>query len=270
MPNRPLILLTNDDGVESPGLRAAAQAVAGLGDLLIVAPSTQRSGTGRGHLPVLDHAIYTTQILLNDNYHIAYKAEVTPAQAVMIGVIELAERPIDLCISGVNYGENIGTSVTISGTIGAAIEAATFNIPTLAVSIETAKEYHRNHSEEVDFSVAMHFTRYFAQQTLAKGLPQDVDILKIDIPDSATPDTPWRAATVSRQRYYDPVPSGRKQLEEQKMMDYQVQINYDTLEPDSDIHIFYVERLVAVSPMKIDLTAPVPLDNISRFFNGEL
>ncbi len=103
MADRPLILITNDDGIESPGLSAAVRAVADLGDLLIVAPSSQRTGAGRSYPPVHDKAIYPTEILLNGNHHPAYKADVSPAQAVMLAVLELAERPIDLCL---DFGQN--------------------------------------------------------------------------------------------------------------------------------------------------------------------
>lgn len=265
MAQRPLILITNDDGIESPGLHAAAQAVAGLGDLLIMAPSSQRTGAGRSYPQVEDKGIYRTEIPCRDSYLPAYKAEVSPAQATMMAIIELAERPIDLCISGINFGENLGSGVTISGTVGAAIEAASFGIPALAVSFETPQEFHLNHSATIDFSVAAHFTRYFAQQTLSKGLLPGVDILKIDVPATATPDTPWRLSHLSRQRYYYPVHSGRTRLEEQREIGYQPTVNQEQLEPESDIYVFFVERLVAVVPMTIDLTAPIALAELDDF-----
>jgi 5'-nucleotidase len=266
MTHRPLILITNDDGIESPGLHAAAEAVADLGELLIVAPSTQRTGAGRSYPPVNDKAIYQVELPLSTGHPAAYKADLSPAQAVMTAVVELAERPIDLCISGINYGENLGSGVTISGTIGAAIEAATFGIPALALSLETPKEFHLNHSTEIDFGVAAHFTRLFAQRILARGLLPGVDFLKIDIPASATAQTPWRSTTVSRHRYYMPVHSGRKQLHDQLQIGYQANIDPDTIEPESDIYIFSIERQVAVSPMTIDLTAPIHLADITRFY----
>lgn len=263
---RPLILVTNDDGIDSPGLRAAAEAVADLGDLLIVAPSAQRTGAGRSFPPVNDKAIYRLEIPLKQGAHPAYKADVSPAQAVVISVFELAERPISLCLSGINYGENMGSSVTISGTIGAAIEAASFDIPALAISLETPMEYHFKHGNEVDFGAAAHFTRYFVQQVLTKGLPPGVDLLKIDVPSTATPDTPWRAGSISRQRYFEPVASKRRRLDEQKGMGYRATYDRSRLEPESDIHIFAVEKLVSVVPMTIDLTARIPLKDVSRFF----
>lgn len=268
MTDRPLILVTNDDGINSPGLHAAAAAVADLGELLIVAPTSQRTSTGRSHPPVLDKAIYQTEIPLNGSRFPAYKVDVSPAQAVIIAMLELASRPIDLCVSGINYGENVGTGVTISGTVGAALEAACSGIPALALSLETPPEFYLNNSPEINFQAAAHFTRQFARQILAKGLPPGTDLLKIDVPAGATPLTPWRVARISRQRFYQAIPSGRNRLDEQKDILFQNTVDFDKLEPESDIYILLIEKSVAVVPMTIDLTAPVALTDVARFFDG--
>ena len=105
-------------------------------------------------------------------------ANATPALAVEHAVQEIAKRPISLAVSGINYGENVGTCVTVSGTIGAALEAAEQNIPALAISLELLQTEYNNYSA-VDFSAAIHFTRIFAEKTLATSLPDDVDVLKI-------------------------------------------------------------------------------------------
>ena len=265
MTNRPLILVTNDDGISSPGLHAAAEVLADLGELLIMAPSAQQTGAGRSYRANVDDTIHTTPILLNGTQHIAYHADVSPAQAVRLAMVELAERPIDLCVSGINFGENVGSGVTISGTVGAAIEAGSSSIPALAMSLETPQEYHHNHSDDIDFSVAAHFTRLFAQEVLSKGLPNQVDLLKIDIPATATPQTEWRIARVSRHRYYQSLP---RHLRQSGDITYKVHFDGDMLEPDSDIYVFAVEKLVAVVPMTIDLTAPVALQDVSQLYNG--
>jgi 5'-nucleotidase len=268
MTKRALILITNDDGIDSPGLHAAAAAVADLGDLLIMAPNSQRTGAGRGFPPIRDRAIYLTEIPFGSSSHPAYTAEVSPAQAVQFALLELAERPIDLCVSGINYGENLGSGVTISGTVGAALEAACSGIPALALSLETPPEFHLNNSPEVDFSAAAHFTRQFARQILDKGLPPGVDLFKIDVPAGATAQTGWRATRISRQRYYQTLPSERVRLDEPKELRYRIYVDRETLEPESDIHGVIVDKLVAVVPMTIDLTAPIGLGEIGRFFEG--
>ena len=126
MTTRPLILLTNDDGIDSPGLHAVMEAVADLGELLVVAPISQQTAAGRSYPIALSKAIHQTEIYYNGQQYPAYKVDASPAQAVTLAVRELATRPIDLCISGINYGENLGSGVTISGTVGAALDAACF------------------------------------------------------------------------------------------------------------------------------------------------
>jgi 5'-nucleotidase len=267
MHHQPLILITNDDGINSPGLHAVVEAVAGLGELLIMAPTHQQTGASRSYPTRIDKTIQTTTVPLNGRTQVAYTAEVSPAQSVALAVRELAQRPIDLCISGINYGENIGSGTTISGTVGAAMEAASFKVPAMAVSLEMPHQYHLSYSTEVDFLVAGHFTRFFAQEILTKGLPAGVDLLKIDVPTSATPQTGWRIATMSRQRYYQPAPAEKEREDKSRSFNYRVHIDHDILEPGSDIHTLAVERLVAVVPMTIDVTAAAPLPEIASFFS---
>jgi 5'-nucleotidase len=264
----PFILVTNDDGIHSPGLHAVVKAVCDLGEVMVVAPRQQQTGAGRSYPPVRDKAVYREEIPVNCHTVTAYGVEASPAQAVMAAMLDLAPRPPRLLISGINFGENVGTSVTTSGTVGAAIEAASFGVPGLAVSVETPKEFHYQHSDTVDFTAAAAFTRRFAQIVLTGGLPAGVDILKIEVPSDATPETPWRMACVSRQRYYVPLPSGRRSLGEQKGIDYTRVINWDTLETDSDVRALAVERVVSVAPLTIDLTARVDLDELATDLQG--
>lgn len=268
MTHRPLILLTNDDGIDSPGLHAVATALSDLGELLIVAPSTQQTGAGRSYPAHADSTVYPAQIPITGDYIAAYKVNASPAQAVSLAVNTVAQRPVDLCVSGINYGENLGSGVTISGTVGAAIDAACFGIPALAVSLETPKELHLSLSPEVDFSVGAHFTRRFAQQILANGLPAKVDLLKIDVPSSATAETAWRTGSISRQRYYDLAYKGQMGLDGQQQIDYTINVIKERVEPESDVYIFAIERLVAVVPMTIDMTAPVGLNEVTGFLQN--
>ena len=122
----PLILLTNDDGVHSPGLAAAAEALEPLGDLLIVAPQVQQTSMSRSRSQnqFVDGTITETVVDHGDRSWPAYSIKATPALAVVHAVKEIADRDIALAVSGINYGENVGSCVTVSGTIGAALEAA--------------------------------------------------------------------------------------------------------------------------------------------------
>lgn len=258
---RPLILITNDDGIASPGLRAVVGAVYDLGDILVVAPKNQQSAASRHFLA---HRTRITETVLHvDGQQVsAFAVDSSPAQTVRWGLLTLAPRKPTIAIAGINYGENLGVGITISGTVGAAIEAASFSIPSLAVSLETEQAYHLSISDEVDFSAAAHFTRFFAMRVLRDGLPPGVDILNINVPQSATPETGCRITRVSRQQYF------HSTVEEdengRRLTGYRREIDMTTLEPDSDIYAVVVDRLVSVSPITIDLTAKVDLGAVSR------
>jgi 5'-nucleotidase len=187
----------------------------------------------------------------------AYALESSPAQSVLRALVELVPRQPELVISGINYGENMGSGVTISGTVGAALEAASVGVPALAVSLQTPHEFHYHPSDSVDFSVAADFARRMAELVLAGELPPDVDVLKVDVPATATLDTPWRMTRVSRQRYYVPARRPRATAGGSPELNYVVEIDWKTLEPDSDIYALVVDRVVSVSPLSIDLTSRV-------------
>ena len=253
----PLILVTCDDGIESPGLRAAVRAVLPLGEVVVSAPCAQQTGAGRSLPASHDGAIHTVEYEVDGQRIPAYGVHGSPAQAVLYALLEVVDREPALCVSGINFGENVGSGVTGSGTVGAALEAADQGVPALAASLETAKEFHYNHSEAVNFDAAIHFTRLFAGRLLSRQLPADVDLLKLEVPADATPDTAWRVTRLSRQRYWRSLPTGRRYLSEKRRLDYDVVVDHDTLEPDSDIHAITVSRVVSVTPISLDLTSRV-------------
>jgi 5'-nucleotidase len=261
-PATPLILVTNDDGFGSPGLRAAVAAVQSLGDLLVAAPRWQQTSAGRSLPSLFTGRIYADTMEVNGCQLAAYVVEGSPAQVVQHAILELAPRLPDLVVSGINYGENLGNGVTISGTVGAVLEGATFGVVGLAVSLGVLKEHHRSHSTEVRFDTAAHFTTLFARFLLTRPLPPDVDLLKLDVPASATPATEWRVTRVSRQRYFVPVASRNSDLSMPSPMGYEAELCPDRLEPDSDIYAFAIDRVVSVSPLSFDLTARVSLQQL--------
>jgi 5'-nucleotidase len=260
---RPLILVTNDDGSGSPGIIAGVRCVLDLGEVWVVAPRTQQSGLSRSFPASSTFELHQEVLEINGSRVNALALDASPAQAVRHAILSLLPRMPALAISGINYGENIGGVVTISGTVGAAIEAASFGIPSLAASLETACEHHFTHSDEVDFSASASVVCRLAKHLLRHGMPDGVDILKVDVPCDATPETPWRITRVARQRYFvNPVTvdqQGQKPLAR-----YIRQIDFDTLEPDSDVHAVAVERVVSITPLTIDLTASTDLHRLQQ------
>lgn len=265
---KPLILITNDDGIASPGLRAAARALQDLGELCIVAPAVQHSGAGRSMPPASEGRIVPYKIPLNGHVVEGYGVEGSPAQVVQHGVLEIASRQPDLVVAGINFGENIGSGITVSGTVGAAMEGADLGIPALALSLQTLPEYYLAPSEQVDFGVAEHFLRLFAQRVLQAGLPRGVDVLKIDVPMSATVDTPWRFTRISRQRYFYAIKPHRRRPSDPGPMGYEIRIDQDTLEPDSDVAAIAVDHVVSVTPIDLDMTARVERARLEDWFQA--
>jgi 5'-nucleotidase len=208
----------------------------------------------------------------------AYQVDATPALAVLHAWVELAHRRPALLISGINYGENMGTDVTISGTVGAALQGAVMGIPALATSLQTPKETHTNPSDDVDFTAAVHFTRLFARLLLATPLPFDVQLLKLDVPSDATPETPWRLTRVSRHAYFITVPPQTDDVTEPAVsplpgrvggeLDYEPLAHPERTEPDSDIYALAVDRVVSVAPMSIDLTSRVDRGQMEALLRG--
>jgi 5'-nucleotidase len=138
------ILLTNDDGVFAPGLRALRKELARLGDVTVIAPFLEQSGVG--HSITLLTPLIVKPVDDDDGTALGYAVEGSPADCVKLAVLELLDRPPDLIVSGINAGANAGINVLYSGTVAAAIEGAFFKITSIAVSLELAEHFDYPHA----------------------------------------------------------------------------------------------------------------------------
>lgn len=163
----PVLLVTNDDGVHAPGLAALAEAVADLGDVLVVAPEREQSACGHAltlHRPLRITPVRTQWFAVNG----------TPSDCVNLAVLGfLPERPV-LLLSGINHGSNLGDDVTYSGTVSAAMEGTILGIPSIAISM----------ADGGDFKVAADVARLVATRVLVEGLTPRT-LLNVNLP--ATP-----------------------------------------------------------------------------------
>ena len=201
---------------------------------------------------------------VNGQEWVVYAVGGSPAQAVQHGVLEIMPKRPALVASGINYGENVGLGTTISGTVGAAMEAASLGIPALAVSLEAAKEYHLSYSREIDFSTAAYFTAYFGRLLLAKKMPEDVHLLKVDVPSDATPETPWVVTRVARQGYYEPLPPNRASWNVKGPLGYKEAAVLDGEDEDSDVVVLRKRRMITVTPISLDMTSRVQLSDLDK------
>jgi 5'-nucleotidase len=264
MKKKPQILLANDDGIQSPGLWCAAEALSALGYVTVAAPREQSSGMGRSLPSTSDGIIKKETLIVHGQPWTVHAVGGSPAQAVLHGILEIMPEPPDLVVSGINYGENIGTGVTISGTVGAAMEAAALGYPALAVSLETHQSYHLTHSRDVDFAAAGYFTAYFARLLLERKFPEAVQVLKVEVPSDATPETGWQLCRLTRQRYYDPVKPERTSWDVPVSVGYREAARMENEPDDTDAYVMRKKRLVAVTPLGLDLTAQVDMSALDR------
>ncbi len=262
---KPRILITNDDGVNSSGLLAAYEAVKDLGEVTIVAPATQQSAVGRSMtlfnpLRLARHRV---------NGVTAYSVSGTPTDAVIIGMFVAMEEKPDLVVSGFNIGENLSTeAATTSGTIGAALEAAGQVVPAIAVSIRVEDEGDKfaDTNNKRDYSVPIRIVRKLAQCVLGGKLPRGVDLLNVNIPSTAGPDTEVVVTRLARKMYNTRVhrrhdPRGRSYY----WIDGTV---IEDAAEGTDLHAVVRKNQVSVTPMTMDMTASPDHEGIEIMLKG--
>jgi 5'-nucleotidase len=264
---RPGILLTNEDGIHSAGLWAAAEALSGLGDVTVVAPAAPQSGTGRGHPGNTSGRIEVLEKTYGGGRRRVYAVDGTPAQAVLFALLEILPAPPAMVVAGINYGENVGFGITISGTIGAVLEAAAAGLRALAVSLEVPIGQQTG-TPPVDFSTCARFTRHFARMLLSVDLPPDTWALKVDVPSGATAETPWRLTRLSRTRYYVPEKPIRESFSDPMQIPYRIEFDSREAEEGSDVYALHVERKVSVTPLSLDLTSRTEFAALEKALRG--
>lgn len=259
---KPLFLITNDDGVFSPGLQAAAEAVQTLGDLLIVAPISQQTGMGRSFPRTADVGIIETlTIEVNGIQTTAYGVHGSPAQAVAYGILELAERKPDFCISGINYGENLGLSVTCSGTLGAAFEADSHGIPSIAISRQAdLLVQHSERFECLEWEGCKAVTKKIVEKVLKEGFPKQACILNVNLPSQISATTEIRLTRQSRQNYSVFTKPGSRDFTQRYVLSSHMDVDINKTEKDSDIFAIYFDQVISLTPLTWDLSVPIDWD----------
>ena len=169
---RPLILVTNDDGINAPGIRTLISVVKNIGDVIVVAPDSPQSGMG--HAITINSTLHSSKITPKNSEIIEYSCSGTPADCVKLAINELMPRKPDLCVSGINHGSNSSINVIYSGTMSAAIEAGIEGVPAIGFSL-------LDYSWNADFSQSKDFIRNITLNALNNGIPKGV-VLNVNIP----------------------------------------------------------------------------------------
>ncbi len=259
------ILVTNDDGVYASGLQAAAKSVQGLGEIVVAAPSGQMSGVGRS-ISVFEPLRYAQ---MNLNGFQAYAVTGTPTDSVIIGIFAIMRGVLPrLVVSGINVGENISTdTVTTSGTIGAALEAASYGIPAIAASIQAIDQgdkFDLHHGEKHSFEVATKVLRRVAKKVLEHGLPEGVDVLNLNVPTSATEDTEIVVTRLARKIFKTTV---QERFDPRGRPYYWIDGELICCDQDgTDVQTIYQDKKISLTPLTLDSTARIDFKAIEDLF----
>lgn len=166
------ILITNDDGIDAPGLWALAEELRRIARVLIVAPDREQTGVGTSitlHQPLRVKKVKSAITGVE-----SYSTEGTPADSIIVGMRMLWQNKVDMVISGINEGPNLGKDILVSGTVGAALQAHNFGLPALAVSVAAI--------ENINFDVAARLAALISKKVASGKLPQSV-LLNINLPN---------------------------------------------------------------------------------------
>ena len=255
-------LLTNDDGIYAKGLSALYQELSKDADCLIVAPEIEQSAVG--------HAITIFRPLMvrkarKDGHFLGYAVAGTPADCVKIGIRELSDKPVDLVISGINRGANVGINVIYSGTVSAATEGAIMGVPSMAISLDS-------YDSNADFSVAAKFARKMAAFLLEDHTKENIPI-NINVP--ALPENDIKGLVVAKQGRARLIESYERRVDPRENIYYwltgETQIS-DREDPYSDACALR-QGLITITPIHYDLTrhdvladlsARLKMENIQR------
>jgi len=239
---RPLILLTNDDGIHAEGLRKLRVAASKLGQVRIVAPESEQSAVG--HSITLYDPIKAHEVTKGGAFY-GYGIGGTPADSVKLAVYSLLRRPPDLVISGINNGSNLGINVLYSGTVSAATEAAILGFPSMAVSLAQKKD--------PPFDWAVPHIEKLGAWVLKCGLPQGV-ALNVNIP--ALPPDQVRGFKLTRQGLSKFRESFEQREDPRGNLYYWLAGEATAAETDVGVDVTAVkEGYVSVTPLFYDLTA---------------
>jgi len=180
------VLVTNDDGVHSPGLLALARALHTAAETFVVAPEHERSAAS--HAITLHKPLRAVPISLGDTELPAWATNGTPADCVVLGVLDLLGTPPDVVVSGINLGANLGMDLIYSGTVSGAVEAALFGIASIAISVTAFQDVH--------WQPAASFATRLTQEVYRHGLPRDT-FLNVNVPN--LPGDEIRGVEITRQ-----------------------------------------------------------------------
>lgn len=244
MQKKPLILVTNDDGINAPGIRTLISVMNTIGDVVVVAPDSPQSGMS--HAVSINSILHVERVYTDNAPQIEYSCSGTPADCVKIALRELLDRTPDLCVSGINHGSNASINVIYSGTMSAAIEAGIEGIPAIGFSL-------LDYSWDADFEASKTFIKKIAKEVLKNGLPNGV-VLNTNIPNIKK--EAIKGIKICRQAKSNWIESFDKRKTPQGKDYYWLSGKFVNLDSGNDTDQYALENdYISIVPTQFDLTA---------------
>ena len=250
------ILVTNDDGVQAPGLLALAQELRTLGKVTVFAPD--RNWSASGHVKTHDRPLRVREVRLADDTP-AYSCDGAPSDCVALPLMGFFEDKIDVVVSGINPNANIGHDVTYSGTVTAAMEAVIGCVPGIAISLD-APEYHTG---PLDYASAARVALRVTTKVMNEGLPQGV-LLNVNVPYLTEPQ--FKGYMVTRQGLRVYLDKLDRRLDPRGRPYYWIGGEAPTgiLEEGTDFGVLKA-GYVSITPLQLDLTAYKVVEEIKKW-----
>lgn len=238
---KPYILITNDDGIAAPGIHALVMALKQIGDVVVVAPDSERSAVG--HAITLSDPLRVANFSKNGMWS-GFSVSGTPADCVKIAVGVLLDRRPNLVVSGINLGSNTGINVIYSGTVSAATEGTILGIPSLAVSLST-------YTDPL-FEPAAEFAVMISQIVLKNGLPART-LLNINVPN--VPKSEIRGVEITRQGMANFAEGFDKRIDPHNRVYYWMDGKKEEIQAEEDVDDEVIKKhKISITPIKYDLT----------------
>lgn len=244
MQKRPLILVTNDDGITAPGIRTLISVMNEIGDVIVIAPDSPQSGMG--HAITLDSTIYCDAITIDEGPQLEYRCSGTPADCVKMAISEILNKKPDLCVSGVNHGSNSSINVIYSGTMSAAVEAGIEGIPAIGFSL-------LDYSWNAKFDHLKAAIKKIAENVLERGLPDGV-VLNVNFPKVES--KKFKGIKICRQARANWVEEFDKRVNPQGKEYYWLTGKFINLDNGEDTDLWSLKNgYIAIVPVGFDMTA---------------
>ena len=255
MPNKPLILVTNDDGVTAKGITSLIEVAKKYGDVVVVAPDKPQSAMG--HAITINSILHIKEISTNENVR-TLSTSGTPVDCVKLAVNEILDRKPDLVVSGINHGSNASINVIYSGTMSAAVEAAIEGIPAIGFSL-------MDFSHDADFEASKHFANIIIPHVLNNKLPNGV-CLNVNIPKLKTEEI--KGIKICHQANANWEEKFEKRTNPSGQVYYWLTGDFVNYEVGKDADLWALDHgYVSIVPTQFDMTSHESITSMTNLFS---